>query len=200
VHPTIEHILGCKPDDFTLNLLFERMHPEDAPKMVLKEKATGEFFYNRLPPTKLMHYKSSYTFRLEDYQGNWKTILHQCNPIQVSRQGKIHHSLSVHTDVTHLNIPSDDRVSFIGMYGEPSFYSLSTDPETILEPGHDWTLTSREKEIVQLLAEGYASKQIADYLFLSTHTVDTHRRNLLRKTGTKNTLELTVACVKKGLL
>jgi len=50
------------------------------------------------------------------------------------------------------------------------------------------------------MAEGHGSKQIADILSISTHTVDTHRRNLLRKTGTKNTMELAVTCIKKGLI
>ena len=63
-----------------------------------------------------------------------------------------------------------------------------------------WLLSIRELEIVKLLADGLASKQIAHMLAISIHTVDTHRRNLLKKTGTKNTLELTVMCVKKGLI
>lgn len=61
-------------------------------------------------------------------------------------------------------------------------------------------ISPREIEIVQLLAKGFASKQIAATLYISKHTVDTHRRNLLRKTNTKNTLELTVACLRAGLI
>jgi DNA-binding CsgD family transcriptional regulator len=51
-------------------------------------------------------------------------------------------------------------------------------------------ITEREREIIHLLSEGLASKQIADKLNLSKHTVDTHRRNLLKKTDSKNSLEL----------
>jgi DNA-binding CsgD family transcriptional regulator len=94
----------------------------------------------------------------------------------------------------------DDRISFVGINGEPSYYSLSTDPNTILQPQKDLVLSKREKEIVKLLSEGLASKQISDILHISSHTVDTHRRNLLKKTGAKNTLELVVICLKKGLL
>jgi DNA-binding CsgD family transcriptional regulator len=68
-----------------------------------------------------------------------------------------------------------------------------------LEEFH-WFLSIRELEIVRLLAEGLASKQIADTLCISPNTVHTHRRNLLRKTGSKNMLELAVGCVKKGLI
>ena len=62
------------------------------------------------------------------------------------------------------------------------------------------SISPRELEIVQLLAKGFASKQIAATLYISKHTVDTHRRNLLKKTNTKNTLELTVACIRAGVI
>ena len=55
-------------------------------------------------------------------------------------------------------------------------------------------------DIVRLLAKGMASKQIAATLYISKHTVDTHRRNLLKKTNTKNTLELTAACIREGVI
>lgn len=61
-------------------------------------------------------------------------------------------------------------------------------------------VSPRELEILQLLAKGMQSKEIASVLFLSKHTIDTHRRNLLRKTNTKNTLELVLRCTKAGIV
>ena len=51
-------------------------------------------------------------------------------------------------------------------------------------------LTDRELEILQLIFNGQSSQNIADQLFLSKHTVDTHRRNLLFKIRVKSTKEL----------
>lgn len=48
-------------------------------------------------------------------------------------------------------------------------------------------LTRREKEILQLLSKGLTSHEIAEKLFLSTFTVDTHRRNMLQKFNVHNT-------------
>jgi len=48
-------------------------------------------------------------------------------------------------------------------------------------------LSKREKQIVRLVAEGYSSKVIADQLFISFHTVNTHRKNIICKTHSKNT-------------
>ncbi len=52
-------------------------------------------------------------------------------------------------------------------------------------------LTDRELEVFRMIAEGYSSGTIANKLFISTHTVDTHRENIKRKLGTKNASELT---------
>jgi Response regulator containing a CheY-like receiver domain and an HTH DNA-binding domain len=51
-------------------------------------------------------------------------------------------------------------------------------------------LSEREKDVVELLLKGHTSKEIADKLFISKATVDTHRRNILEKTGLKSTIEL----------
>ncbi len=51
-------------------------------------------------------------------------------------------------------------------------------------------LSKREKEILRYVLEGNNSKETADRLFISVNTVNTHRRNILKKTGCKSTLEL----------
>ncbi len=199
VHHTITDLLGIYPEEFNLHDSFVRMlHPDDVEQFKRKEEAAGVFFFQRVPD-KIPMYKSTYTLRLANNEGKYVHFLVQNLALTIT-EGRIHHVLSVFTDVTFMNLLPDDRISFIGINGEPSYYSLSTDPRTILQPQKDLELSIREREVVRLMAEGLASKQIADTLDISTHTVDTHRRNLLRKTGTKNTLELTVLCLKKGLI
>jgi DNA-binding NarL/FixJ family response regulator len=51
-------------------------------------------------------------------------------------------------------------------------------------------VTQREIEIIQLISEGLTSQEMADKLFISPRTVDTHRSNLLKKLGVKNSMEL----------
>ena len=53
-----------------------------------------------------------------------------------------------------------------------------------------YSLTDREIEIVKLLMKGKSSGEIGELLFISKNTVDTHRRNILEKTGLKTTAEL----------
>lgn len=51
-------------------------------------------------------------------------------------------------------------------------------------------LSEREVELITFLSKGLSTKEIASEMFLSRHTIDTHRRNIHTKTGTKNTVEL----------
>jgi len=61
-------------------------------------------------------------------------------------------------------------------------------------------ITPRETEILQMLARGLTTKEIADAVFVSTTTIDTHRKNLLAKTGVANTAELIVWAVTEGYI
>lgn len=61
-------------------------------------------------------------------------------------------------------------------------------------------ITRREKEVLMLIAKGLTNKEIADKLFISTTTVDTHRKNLLAKFQVKNTASLISLATQNELL
>jgi len=61
-------------------------------------------------------------------------------------------------------------------------------------------LSPREREILQLLAEGMAAKEIADYLKISVKTVETHRRKMMDKLDMRGNAELTKFAVREGLV
>lgn len=61
-------------------------------------------------------------------------------------------------------------------------------------------ITDREAEIIQLVAEGHSNKLIADKLFLSPHTVTTHRKNIMGKLKVTNTAGLVLFAVRNNLL
>jgi DNA-binding NarL/FixJ family response regulator len=64
----------------------------------------------------------------------------------------------------------------------------------------DIPISPREIEVLKLIAEEYSNSEIAEKLFISIRTVDTHRRNLLEKLGVKNTAGLVKFAIRKGLL
>jgi DNA-binding CsgD family transcriptional regulator len=61
-------------------------------------------------------------------------------------------------------------------------------------------LSQREIEVLKLVARGYINKQIADKLFISQHTVISHRKNITRKLGIKTVSGLTVYALLNGLI
>jgi DNA-binding NarL/FixJ family response regulator len=61
-------------------------------------------------------------------------------------------------------------------------------------------LSRRESEVLQLLSEGMTTNEIAEKLFTSKRTIETHRQNILEKTQTKNTAALIRLAVTQGLL
>lgn len=61
-------------------------------------------------------------------------------------------------------------------------------------------ISERESEIITLIAGGFTNKQIADKLFLSGHTITTHRKNIMNKLGVNNTAGIVMFAVKEKLV
>lgn len=62
------------------------------------------------------------------------------------------------------------------------------------------SLSEREREVFQLIAEGHSNKQIADLLSLSPGTVETHRARIMQKLDVHNTAELVLYAVRRGVI
>ena len=61
-------------------------------------------------------------------------------------------------------------------------------------------VSCREREIVQLLAEGKSSKEVASFLNLSVSTVETHRSNIMRKLGIHSLSELVLYAIRNNIV
>jgi DNA-binding NarL/FixJ family response regulator len=62
------------------------------------------------------------------------------------------------------------------------------------------TLSEREREVFQLIAEGYTNKEVADLLHISPATVETHRAHIMEKLDLHSTAELVLCAVRKGVI
>jgi DNA-binding NarL/FixJ family response regulator len=70
-----------------------------------------------------------------------------------------------------------------------------------LRASNPWmTLTPREREVLNLIAEGYKSREIASYLYISSKTVEVHRSNLMKKLNISTNAGLVAFAMKKGLV
>ncbi|MFA5480327.1 MAG: response regulator transcription factor [Candidatus Muiribacteriota bacterium] len=68
------------------------------------------------------------------------------------------------------------------------------------EQREETTLTQREKEVLQMIAEGLTSKEIADKLCLSVNTVQVHRKNIMKKCSAHKQTDLVKVALKEGLI
>jgi len=196
VSPGISKVLGYTPEETTVEFLLSKIHPEDQPVFLNNEKAVGHFF-RKLHNHQIPKYKIRYDFRMMNSNGKYIRLLQQVMTVQYDDDNNVLMTLGVHTDISHLKKDSTSILSFIGMEGEPSYFDVNVEKAY---PVGNKLFTKRETEILKLLLQGEQSAGIAKKLFLSTHTVNTHRKNILAKTNTKSTVELAIKVLNEGLI
>ncbi|WP_210486325.1 LuxR C-terminal-related transcriptional regulator [Rufibacter aurantiacus] len=196
VHENVLSVLGYAPEEVTVPFILDKIHPDDLVWFLNYEEAAKDFLLS-LPPDRSLKYKIRYDYRLKKSNGEYLRILQQALPIQVDASGGVLRTLGVHTDISHLKKEGMPVLSYIGLQGEPSYINVHA--KNIFSPDRD-LLSKREKEILSLLIAGFPSSQISEKLYISQHTVNTHRKNMLAKTGAASTSELIARAVREGWL
>ncbi len=200
VSESVKSILGIEPGIYAVSKLLEIMHPDDIAKMHEKETVAGEFLFKKISKEQIPHYKVVYLMRMRHSDGSYKTILHQAKTLVLSNDGKIQKTLGIHTDVTYLNMPVDHKISFLSTK-YPSYHSIQVGERLELNEKTSLdSMTKREKEIVMLLSQGKNFNEMAQILNVSPHTVNTHKRNILKKSNCHNTTELVARCIREGAI
>lgn len=193
VGPTISKVLGYYPEEFTIELMMSLIHPDDLPTFVSFESTIVEF-KKGLKPEEILKYKSRYNYRIKQKDGNYIHILQQSITVQSDLDGAVLRNFVIHTDVTYLKSDNKMKLSFIGLDDAPSYVDVHSKSNLIpVNP----ILSNRELEVLVLLAAGYNTAEIASKIFLSPHTVSTHRRNIFRKTKTSSIGQLIRLAVEK---
>ena len=92
------------------------------------------------------------------------------------------------SDISHLSIMNAPLMTVIDKNEQiQKFYKITT-PSPLDIPS--FKITKRETEIIQLMAQGLNTPQLAKHLFLSYNTIENHKKNLRRKTGAKTSVEM----------
>ncbi|MEX0289436.1 MAG: LuxR C-terminal-related transcriptional regulator [Flavobacteriaceae bacterium] len=136
--------------------------------------------------------KDIYKCMYKTYQG--KILLKSTTGLIYDSLGILRYTLGKLTDLTGLVAFDHFGYEYDGP-NKDKFYEMY---KTGLD--HECVLTKREKEILDLLSEGFTSRVIASKLFISVHTVDTHRRNIIEKMETKTAMEAYKKCKNSGWL
>jgi DNA-binding CsgD family transcriptional regulator len=129
--------------------------------------------------------------------GRIMRLLYRHYPLEITDEGIATISAITVDDVSHL-IKSDFYWGRIecGRTTKQLHHLISLDSKDVPQD----ILSDREKGIVRLLAQGKESKEIGTELFISSHTVDNHRRNMINRVGVRDTTGLIQICKMVGII
>ncbi|MGV7106028.1 LuxR C-terminal-related transcriptional regulator [Flavobacterium sp. U410] len=163
------------------------IHPDDA---IIWVNMMHEMMRYTLQKVSLDNRKNltyGWNFRIRTIWGNYKTIYAHTLPVVLDEEGKPVVGVTQHTIIGEGN--TTPIIGTIKILNEKNQY------ETLLTRNFsnqyfNSLLTKKELEIFEHIKKGFTSKEIGELLFISRHTVDTHRRKILKKTKQNSFNEL----------
>lgn len=172
--------------------IYIRMHPED---LVDKRMLEYEYFklVSHMSGEKKVCYKAACRIRIKNSMGEYVYIDNSTQVLQPSPNGKIWLILCRYSMSLNQNEGTGISPVIMNMEtGEMKPLCMASRRKNIL--------TEREKEILTLIKGGKPSKQIADILNISVHTVNRHRQNIIEKLSVGNSVEAISAATAMRLL
>ena len=196
VSPSIKEILGFDHETVSFNDILSTLHPNDIEYSFKAESTIADFFGKNIKREKLTKYKMMYNLTGRIANGEYVLFNHQAIMLTLDSKGGFGKSLNIHTRIDHLCKVNSRQVSIVGLDGEPSYLDISVDKAI-----QDTTkFSKREIDVIKCLSDGLNSDEIAEKLFISSHTVKKHRDNILSKSNSKTTAQLIKNCVLQGLI
>jgi len=197
--PNFADLLGWDPEKISTpenEYINQRMHPDDLAHL---NRVSWQFFeiILRVDPVwreQMKFIKLIMDYRTQGKDGNYVRVIEQHKLLELDRYGNVWLSMSVLDLSPDQDLTSLCRYRLVNtltgeLYHFPSVESIT-----------EHKLSFREKEILQLLGKGLISKQIADKLFISVNTVNTHRQRIIEKLNVSNTAEAVQYAGRLGLI
>ena len=178
-------------------VIFEICHPEDF-QLIDKTVCPANFLYlktNRLTDAESLSF--TITYRIKGKDGLYYQVKQSSCYIALAEDRTPLAALGWIVDIT----PYKKDTKLVHIIEDHSSNAEQKRVVNYFYPQpSDFTFTKREIEVLKWVCEGYSSKQIADKLFLSIHTINNHRKNLLEKTNCKNLMEVLSYAIKSGII
>jgi DNA-binding CsgD family transcriptional regulator len=188
-----KEMLGIEPEELTSYHLKEATHPDDLARNGLGMAQIFKIAHELAVAKNGIRLLSS-NFRYRNPTGNYSGRLVQCYFFFAPAPFPAVWIFVVHTDIGWFKKMKNGYHYYLG--DDISFFRFPDD--ALLMYGQ--VFSDREFEIIKLIHSGLSSEQIGEKLFLSKYTIDTHRRNILEKTGKTHISELIYDLHEKGLL
>lgn len=184
-------LLGIEPDEFYQERFFEIRHPDEAVRHALIRE-TGFKIAHRIYKDGFGEKLISEIFRMRNKENKYDNYLIQAFHFYAEKPHKTVYLMQVHTNIT-----KDYKKKYEHHYYNGSDLSYFRFPDEKLLC-YGCIFSEREFEVIELLAEGLNTHQIADKLNVSPFTINTHRSNILQKSGKKSIPELVAWLTETG--
>lgn len=192
-HKGFGSCLGYELDELTADFFVRNLHPADRSVYFNVSKALVSFVINNAPD--LIPFSSSFqmNYRVQKADGTYISILRQSTPFIKNEKNEVEAYLSFCTDISAISESSRINWTVLGPKSE-------TFPRFLAEHLHQKRslFSDREQEILTLIITGLSSAEIGGRLFISANTVNTHRKNLMRKAGVNKTIDLIAFARENG--
>jgi DNA-binding CsgD family transcriptional regulator len=189
-------MLGVKPEELNPYHFKEATHPDDLKRqelgLVKLFKIAHELFVAKKGEMLI-----SSNFKLRIPNGTYTNQLVQCYFFYSPDPDNTVYLIDIRTDISWCNWCKKTRNGFHYYVGNDLSYFRYPDEELLMTGN---IFSDREFEIIKLVHQGFDSEQIAEKLFLSRHTVNTHRKNILEKTGKAHISDLIYYLQERGQL
>jgi len=170
-----------------MHFFWSRIHPEDIECWLVAMNELMNFTLEEisLEDRKLMNY--TWNFRFKNSKDEYVNIIQNTTPLELDHAGKPVIGLAHYTVVnSKIKMPVCASAKLLNSNNEYETKYFNNYSQKLLATN----ITNRERDIIRLLVLNYASKEIGEKLFISPNTVDTHRRNILKKLNISSTGEL----------
>jgi DNA-binding CsgD family transcriptional regulator len=177
--------------------LHDITHPDDLPHVMAFSRFWVNYYLS-IPVERRPYSKMTMYFRIKNVLNNFYWIMVQYSDGILDDNDKFVYGLVFATDISHLKKEGTPMLSILDTYDGNCQQFFCTDLQKLTKQNLFHNLSIREREVLQHLAMGYSSKQIASELYLSVKTIDNHRQNMLHKTSSKSTAELVAYSITNG--
>ena len=181
-----------------IELFLSRLHPEDASILLNNIYPSYAHVLADFSESQRTELQLQYNYRFKRKGSDYLNLMEQVYVLELDDAGGPALMLGNVIELDNKGVlPVRFVCKRINEFGCPEIIDSE-----VFTPGPDQLdiLTGRELEVLCKIANGNTSQEIADVFFISKHTVDTHRRNLLRKLDCKTTVELVRVAFVNGLL
>jgi DNA-binding CsgD family transcriptional regulator len=172
------------------------IHPDDLPLLFQAGIYYIRMGFSLPDKTQSRDFKTIFDYRVIGKDGKYVRVIEQQVPLEFDKSGNVWLALSM----LDLSPDKDISIPFRGrLMNQRTGELYHFPPEGNSAKQITSSLTNREKEILQLISRGLISKEIADKLYISVNTVNTHRQRIIEKLNVSNTYEAIKYGHERGL-